>query len=153
MGLALVTVGILMVVTGGRGTYAQFGTLLANEFQGPNNFVYWLIALGSVGAIGYVQELKTISRLLMTLVIIVLFLKQQGGFFSQFKTALAQGPTAPNAPNAATSAAATPTASTVYTGMNPATGQPTTTTVPTGTFGESPAPSISNLWGLITPAY
>lgn len=104
MGFALVLIGLLMVITGGRGTYAQFGTLVAGEFTGPiippkgqaPNFATWLIALSAVGALGYIQTLQTISRLLMTLIILSIFLSQKG-FFAQFQAALKAGPKAPNA--------------------------------------------------------
>jgi hypothetical protein len=106
MGFALLFIGLLMIVTGARGTYAQFGTQLASEFQGQNNFTYWIIALVALGALGYIKPVQTISRLLMTLVIIVLFLAHKG-FFQQFQAALAAGPKQPNAlPAGATTSSA-----------------------------------------------
>lgn len=102
MGFALLIVGLLMVITGARGTYAQFGSQVASEFQGQNNFTYWLIALGTIGAVGYIQPLQTISRWLMTLILLSIFLSHKG-FFAQFQAALKAGPKAPNVPNATNS--------------------------------------------------
>lgn len=96
MGFAILFVGLLMVITGARGTYAQFGTQIASEFRGPNNFAYWFIAIGSIGALGYIQSLQTISRYLMALILLSLFLSHRG-FFAQFNAALKTGPVAPNA--------------------------------------------------------
>lgn len=96
MGYALVIAGLLMVVTGGRGTYQQFGKLIAGDFTGPNNFTYWIVGLGAVGAVGYIDALRTISRLFMALVIIGLFLSNKG-FFAKFTEALKTGPVAPEA--------------------------------------------------------
>jgi hypothetical protein len=96
MPFALIIIGLLMVITGARGTYAEFGKTIAGEFQGQNNFVYWFGAIIIVGSIGYVQELRTISRLLLALVIIVLILSHKG-FFQQFQSALKTGPVQPNA--------------------------------------------------------
>jgi hypothetical protein len=106
MGFALVVAGLLMVVTGARGTYASFGQQVASDFTGPNNFTYWLVGIGSVGAIGYIDSLKTFSRLFMTLVIISMLLSNKG-FFAKFTEALKTGPVAPQAPgsNATPSAA------------------------------------------------
>lgn len=109
MGFALVVAGLLMIVTGGRGTYAAFGAQVAKDFTGPpgQNFTYFLVGIGAVGALGYVQSLRTISRLFMLLVIISIFLANKG-FFAQFTQALKTGPVAPQAP--AGTSAATPAA-------------------------------------------
>lgn len=96
MPFALIFIGVLTIVVGARGTYAQFGQLLASEFTGTNNFVYWFLAIFGVGALGYVDSLRTISRLLLVMVLLVLILANKG-FFNQFKTALQQGPKTPNA--------------------------------------------------------
>ena len=96
MGFALLLTGLLMVITGARGTYPQFGSQIASEFEGQGSFTYWLIAVGSVGALGYINALRTISRWLMALIILSIFLSHKG-FFAQFQSALAAGPTQPNA--------------------------------------------------------
>lgn len=102
MGFALIIAGLLMIVTGGRGTYAAFGAQVAKDFTGPpgQNFTYWIVALGAVGAVGYIDALRTISRLLLVLVIIGIFLSNKG-FFAQFQAALKQGPVAPQSSGAA----------------------------------------------------
>jgi hypothetical protein len=96
MGLPLLVIGLLMVIVGGRGTYAQFGQQVASEFQGQGSFTYWLIAIAAVGSIGYFPQVRIISRYLMALIIISIFLAHKG-FFAQFQAALAKGPIAPNA--------------------------------------------------------
>jgi len=107
MGFALLIVGLLMVITGARGTYAQFGRQIASEFQGQNNFTYWLLAIGTIGALGYIQSLQVISRWLMALILLSIFLSHKG-FFAQFQAALKAGPVAPQP---ATSAPANSTGS------------------------------------------
>lgn len=121
MGFALVIAGLLMIVTGGRGTYAQFASQVSKDFTGPpgQNFTYWLVALGAVGAVGYIEPLRTVSRLFMVLIIIGIFLSNKG-FFAQFQKALAQGPQAPQAP-AETSSNSSPGA----VQSNPSIGPPT----------------------------
>lgn len=104
MAFALVIIGLLMVITGARGTYSQFGQQVAKDFS--DGFTYWVIALFLVGAMGYIESLKTFSRLFMALILIALVIRNQG-FFDKFQEALAQGPTAPQggnslAPNATT---------------------------------------------------
>lgn len=94
MPIALIIIGIVMVVTGGRGTYSQFGSQLASEFQGQNSFTYWLIGIIGAGSLGYIPTLQTVSRLLMALIVLSIFLSHKG-FFQQFQNALKQGPTQP----------------------------------------------------------
>lgn len=105
MGYALVIAGLLMIVTGARGTYAAFGKQLAGDFTGPGNFTYWMVGIGSVGALGYIKPLEQFSRWFMTLIIIAIFLADRG-FFAKFTEALKTGPVAPTVPSAAPSGGA-----------------------------------------------
>lgn len=94
MPFVLVIAGLLMVVTGARGTYQQFGSQLAKDFNGQ--FLYFAAAILFVGALGYVESLRRISRLFMALILIVLVLANRG-FFDKFTQALKTGPVAPKA--------------------------------------------------------
>lgn len=97
MAFVLVIAGMLMIVTGAKGTYAQFGAQVASDFTGPGNFTYWLAAIGSVGALGYVDALRTVSRLFLALILIAMVLANKG-FFNQLTAALNKGPIAPILP-------------------------------------------------------
>jgi hypothetical protein len=131
MGIALLFVGLLMVIVGARGTYAQFGSQIASEFRGQNNFTYWLLAILAVGALGYIEPIQRISRLLMTLVLLALFLSHKG-FFAQFQAALKAGPTQPQAPGQVASTAGGPT--------NPS------VSLPSSSGGFSVPSWVSNAW-------
>lgn len=87
MPFALIIIGLLLVVTGFQNTYKQFGNQIANDFTGKNNFLYWVIALGVIGAVGYVKELQSFSRAFMVLIIVSIFLSNKG-FFNQFQNAI-----------------------------------------------------------------
>lgn len=128
MGFALVIIGLLMVVTGSRGTYAQFGTQLATDVRG---YAPQGIAVIAVGAIGYVSALQQISRWILAFVIIVIFLAQNkgtSGFFQQFQSALNAGPQQP---------AAIPQQSSGPTAANPS-GAPVINLGPLGTINTNP---------------
>lgn len=94
MPFALATIGLLLIVSGARDTYQAFGSQLQKDFTGPGNFTYWIVALGSVGALGYSDTLRPFSRAFMALIIVAIFLSK-GGFFQQFQSALASGPVQP----------------------------------------------------------
>ena len=100
MAFALVIIGLLMIVTGAKDTHEQFGAKLVGEFTGPNNFIQWIAAIGIVGSLGYIDQLRVFSRMFMTLIIIVIFLSKQsgsaGGFFEKFSQALNTAPVAPS---------------------------------------------------------
>ena len=101
MPFALVTVGILFIVVGFQDTYKAFGTQVQKDFTGQGNFIYWLVAIGIVGAIGYVKEFQTFSRAFIGLLIVAMFLSQKGGiaqgitFFQNFNSGVQAGTTAP----------------------------------------------------------
>lgn len=103
MPFALVVIGLIMIVTGSRNTYAQFGAQVASDFTGPGNFTYWLASLGFVGAVGYIPQLKQLSHIFLALIIIVMVLHNGnpgttgGGLFQRIQDFLKTGPTAPQA--------------------------------------------------------
>jgi hypothetical protein len=94
MPFALVLIGVILLVAAVQNTTPQLFTLIKGDFTGPNNFIYWFVAILIIGAIGYIPDLKKLSVAFLTLVIIVLFLSRGnangigGGFFQQFTTAL-----------------------------------------------------------------
>lgn len=103
MPFALIIIGVVLLVTSIRNTYGAttpqggpgLGTLLQADFTGPNNFVFWVVAILAIGALGYVPKLKGLSTAFLGLVIVVLFLTKGnpstgsgGGFFAQFSQGL-----------------------------------------------------------------
>lgn len=105
MPFALIVIGLIMIVTGSKDTYAQFGKQVAGDFTGPGNFTYWLASLGVVGAIGYIRQLQQVSHIFLALIIIVMVLSNGnpnatgGGFFQKIQDFLKTGPTAPTPQN------------------------------------------------------
>lgn len=91
MPFALVTIGLLMIVVGARGTHRAFGAQLATDFTGDRNFLYWIAAIGSVGALGYIETFRTFSHVFMSLIIVAMFLGNEG-FFAKLKDAIDKGP-------------------------------------------------------------
>lgn len=94
MGLVFLLIGLLLIVTGMRGTYAQFGSQVVSDLGGDGGFLYWGVAVVGVGAVGFIPALQQVSRLLIALVIISIFLSHKG-FFAKFQQALQTGPTPP----------------------------------------------------------
>lgn len=90
MPFVLILVGILMIVVAIRNTYADLGKELVDDFTGPTNFFYWIAALFVIGAVGYIDELKTPSRMMLALVLITLLLSNRG-FFEKFVQELKSG--------------------------------------------------------------
>lgn len=90
MPFALAIIGILFMVTAIKGTTSSFFSLVASDFQGSGNYVYWVVSILVIGSIGYVKRLQPISDMFLALVLIVLFL-QNKGFFAQFTSAIQSG--------------------------------------------------------------
>lgn len=87
MPFALLIVGIVLVVSAVRGTTDNLTTLVKGDFTGQDNFIYWFVSILIIGALGYIDALKGLSRMFLALVIVVLFLRN-GGFFQQAQSAL-----------------------------------------------------------------
>lgn len=90
MPLALILLGVLFLTAAVRGDKCngqQCSDLLfqtiKDDFTGPNNFIYWGIALFIIGAAGYYKPLKPLSNAFLGLVILVLFISNRG-FFAKF---------------------------------------------------------------------
>ena len=77
-------VGIGLIVTAVRGTHKDALALLADEMSGAQSFLVWAMAIFILGGVGYVPVVRPVARGLLGLVLLVIFLKDGGGFFSKF---------------------------------------------------------------------
>lgn len=94
MPFALIFIGLLLVITGAKGTQSALASELREDFTGDRNFTYWIIALGSIGALGYVESFRSFSRWFMALILIAMIIRNDG-FFDKLMQAFATGPTPP----------------------------------------------------------
>lgn len=83
MPLALLVIGIIFLVAAIRGTQKDLFDILKDDFAGSNSFLVWGLAFFIIGAVGYYRPLLPLSRAFMVLIVIVLFLSNQG-FFNKF---------------------------------------------------------------------
>jgi hypothetical protein len=83
--------------------------MVAADLTGSNNptgygFVWYAAAIGGVGALGAINELRTLSHYLLALILIVLLLNNRG-VFAQFTQALQGLPAASGSPQSGASTA------------------------------------------------
>jgi len=99
MPFALLIVGIVMVIASVRDTVQSkpgqegLADLVKGDFTGQNNFVFWMVSILVIGALGYIPSMRGLSNVFLALVIVVLFLNKGSGVtgvFSQFNAALRQ---------------------------------------------------------------
>lgn len=93
MPLAFLVIGALLVVVAVRGTYANLGTLLTNDFTGAgvgHGFLIWVAAIAAIGALGWIPGMRGPSRLLLAMVILAIFLSNSG-VFAQAQKAVSSG--------------------------------------------------------------
>ncbi len=83
MPFALVLIGLILIIVAVRGTYGEFFDLLAGDFTGQTNFIWWVISIMVVGGLGYIPKLKPISNAFLVLILLVLVLSNRG-FFESF---------------------------------------------------------------------
>lgn len=87
MPFALILIGGVLFLAVMRGTTTQLKNLLLQDFTGSSNFIYWLVSIGVIGGVGYIPSLKKISDAFLLLVIVV-FVIANKGFFNSFMQAL-----------------------------------------------------------------
>jgi len=83
MPLIFLILGIIFIIAAVRNTQPSLFANLQADFTGANNFFIWVIAIFAIGAIGYINGLRTLSNALLLLVVAVIILSNKG-FFSQF---------------------------------------------------------------------
>lgn len=89
MPFVFLVVGIGLVVVAIRGTQKDAFALLQSEFAGPNSFVKWALAIFILGGLGYIPVIRPITRAMLLLVILVIFLRNGTGLFAQFNQQVA----------------------------------------------------------------
>lgn len=106
LAFALLIVGAVLLISGIKDTQQQLYNLVKGDFTGPGNFFYWVLAILVIGAVGYIPSMRTLSRMFLILVLVVLLIhnsKNQGGlvqmlngqlFGKEPQGATAQGTTA-----------------------------------------------------------
>jgi hypothetical protein len=105
MPFALVFVGLVLIVTGARDTYRQLGSMIVGDMTGARGgagFIMFAAAIGGVGALGAIPELRTFSHYFMALILISLVLHNSGA--AQKILAALKGATAATPVPAASSA-------------------------------------------------
>lgn len=84
MPILLGVVGIVLVIAGIRNRIIagdpSLVSLLKQDFTGTDPFWKWFAAIFLIGAIGYIPNLRPVSRAFMALVIIVFLINNQGVF-------------------------------------------------------------------------
>jgi hypothetical protein len=99
MPLLLIGTGLILLITGVKGNAGALWEQLGKDFTGPNNFIFWLVSLLVLGALGYIKGLENLSRLFIVLLLAVIFLKSDTGFFAQLQTFINSSTTAGGAHN------------------------------------------------------
>lgn len=87
MPFALILLGLLLFIAGIRGEHKTLAGLVQGDFTGPNNFFVWVMALGAIGALGYVKPMQKFSVAFMTLILIGIVLSHRG-FFENFSATI-----------------------------------------------------------------
>lgn len=89
MPFILLFAGVLLLVVSIRNQQTPFVQLIKSDFTGPHNFLYWVVALVVIGAIGYIPKARPVANLLLVLIIIALILTRgKGGLFQNLTSAL-----------------------------------------------------------------
>lgn len=99
MPLLLIGTGLVLLITGVKGDAGALWSQLGKDFTGPNNFIFWLVSILVLGALGYIKGLENLSRLFIVLLLAVIFLKSDTGFFAQLQNFINSSQTAGGSAN------------------------------------------------------
>ncbi len=90
MPIFILFVGILLVVVGINNKLPELTGLLKDDFKSKDNsppFQVWILAIFVTGSLGYIRAVRPVANAFLVLIIVVLLLSNKG-FFAQFSTAL-----------------------------------------------------------------
>lgn len=80
--------GIILIISGVRGTVTGSNPnlvgLVTADLTGQPNYTEWMVAIFAIGALGYIPQLKGLSRAMMAAVVVGLLLSNKG-FFAQLE--------------------------------------------------------------------
>jgi len=100
MPFALIVIGLLLVVTAAKDTHLQLGQQVAKDFTGEGNFFTWILAIGVLGFVGYIDKARPVANALLVLVLLAMFLSNSRR--GDILTLVKQGLTNPIAPQPVT---------------------------------------------------
>lgn len=84
MPLVFIAAGLVLILTGVKGDAGDLWDLIQGDFSGPDNFIYWMLSIFALGAMGYIPQLRGLSRVFIVLLIVTLLLHNKG-FFAQLQ--------------------------------------------------------------------
>jgi len=84
--LLLLFVGGALLLASVRGDPQQVGALVSRDFTGAKGFATFAAAFAVIGAIGFVPELKGVSRLFLVLMLVALIIGYQRSGGNLFKS-------------------------------------------------------------------
>lgn len=84
MPLLFIGSGLILIITALKGDPATLWVLVQGDFTGQKNYVYWMGSILVLGSLGYIQQLRELSRLFLVLILLVLLLDNKG-FFAQLQ--------------------------------------------------------------------
>jgi hypothetical protein len=85
--LGVILIGLILISAAVNNTAGELGTQLQGDLLGTDGFVTWIVAIGALGALGYVPQLRTTSRYMILLLLVVLVLRN-GGLWANATQAL-----------------------------------------------------------------
>ena len=90
MPIALIVVGAVFIIAAVRDKQVELGDLLVSQFAGPDSFTIWALGFVLVSMIGTIDALRPLSRALMGLMLLVLFLanSRDGDLVTSLRTQL-----------------------------------------------------------------
>lgn len=88
MPIAIIIIGVVLVIASIRGRQLELANLIRKDITGSNSFLPWFGVLILLYLFGKIGPLEEVSKYMLALVLVVLFLTSGRGFFDQFNKQL-----------------------------------------------------------------
>jgi hypothetical protein len=83
MAWPVLIIGLVLIIVGFRGEMDKFEETVREDFTGQPNFLFWVVAVFLVGALGSLKSMRPVSDGFLALIVISLLLSNRG-FFAEF---------------------------------------------------------------------
>jgi hypothetical protein len=83
MPFAFAIVGIVLLIAGVRDKQDELYETVKGDFTGKGSYVAWMVSILIIGGLGYIEQIRPISRAFLVLILVGLIIRN-GGFFQKF---------------------------------------------------------------------
>lgn len=94
MAWGFIAIGLLLLVAAWKNKQAELWALLKDDFTGEGNFIYWVLAIIILVALGSYRPIRPVTNAFLGLVILIIIIapyRKGRDLFSEFRSQVREG--------------------------------------------------------------